>query len=98
MTNKKKQKHNSTFPSNSSNQNSISNNTSSSMLNVKYSPVNRDEHEIFIDELYDPNKSIMNQNNDKAFDFSSINNYNSIFKYKTGSLQKQNGSLINGKI
>ncbi len=94
MTNKKKQKNNSSPPSNISNQNS--NNTNSSMVNVKYTPVNKDDHEIFIDELYDPNKSIMNPKNDRAFDFSSINNYNSIFKYKTGSLQRQNGSLING--
>jgi hypothetical protein len=67
------------------------------MVNVKYKTVSKDEHEIFIDDLYDKSKSSGKSNsNQSAFDFSSINEYNSIFKYKSSSMHKQNGSLING--
>ena len=59
---------------------------------TKYQPVNKTDHEIFMDELYnDPAK----KKDEKAFDFTSINDYNSIFKYRSGNaLQRQNGSVI----
>jgi hypothetical protein len=96
---KSKSKEKSKKINNNTNNKNISVDTSSdssNMFSVKYKPVSKDEHEIFMNELYDANKSIMNPN-EKAFDFTSINKYDSIFKYKHGNiLQKQNGSLVNG--
>ena len=61
---------------------------------AKYQPVNKTDHEIFMDELYnDPEKK--KSESEKAFDFTSINDYNSIFKYRSGNaLLRQNGSIV----
>ena len=70
----------------------------SSNYNVKYTSVNKDEHHILMDDLYDTNQSIMHSNKEKAFDFSSIQEYKSIYTYKNNTnFHQQNGSLINGK-
>ena len=61
---------------------------------AKYQPVSKTDHEIFMDELYnDPAKK--KSEGEKTFDFTSINDYNSIFKYRSGNaLLRQNGSAV----
>ncbi|CAF0721745.1 unnamed protein product [Brachionus calyciflorus] len=64
------------------------------MKKAKYQKVNKIEHEILIDDL-NKNKSSFVNTNEKAFDFTSINDYNSIFNYKsTNSFLKYNNDLM----
>lgn len=70
------------------------------MFRAKYQPISKNEHEILMDELYDKSKSPMaNNSNEKAFDFSSINDYNSIFKYRSSNqLLRQNAMVDYGTL
>jgi hypothetical protein len=48
-----------------------------------------DEHEILIDDLFNRNKHGLSTN-EKAFDFTSINKYESIYKYGNNHLKRSN--------
>lgn len=56
------------------------------MQKAKYQKINKNEQEILIDDL-NTNKFKSNfvNNNEKAFDFTSINDYRSIFNYKASN-------------
>lgn len=61
---------------------------------AKYHKVNKDEHEILMDEFYGRNQSMIDPN-EKAFDFTNLNDYNSIFKYSTNrNFQRENADLL----
>lgn len=59
---------------------------------ANYQPVSKTDHEMFMYKLCnDPAKE--KAAGEKAFDFTSIDEYNSIFKYRSGtSLLRQSGS------
>jgi hypothetical protein len=61
---------------------------------AKYHKVNKDEHEILMDEFYGRNQSAIDPN-EKAFDFTPLNDYKSIFKYSSNrNLYRQDADLL----
>ncbi len=68
------------------------------MTKVKYHAVTKDEHEIFLDELFDRRKKIeMTGPKESAFDFGTINDFKSIYKYnKPSQLTRADGTEIYG--
>lgn len=50
------------------------------MKKAKYHKVNRDECEVFLNTASSPSTTA-GKNMEKAFDFSSINDYSSIYKF-----------------
>ena len=75
-----------------------SNKTTSSPV-VKYHTTanTSEEHEVLIDDLFNRDKHRVSAE-EKAFDFTSINQYESIFKYGTkNSLRRHNEYSVNGE-
>jgi hypothetical protein len=61
------------------------------MFKKSYQPEKKNEHEILMEELFDPKKH--NKNEYKSiFDYKSINEYKSIHKYD--SLHRQNNNAV----
>jgi hypothetical protein len=70
------------------------------MLNTKYKLVEKNEHEILMDELFPKmnkiaNNTESNDNNKSVFDYKSINDYNSIFKYRSSNAMMRSNSTLN---
>ena len=63
------------------------------MLKSKYQLVEKNEHEILMDEFFVDNKK--NENKGSIFDYKSINDYNSIFKYRSSNLKMRSNNAIN---
>ena len=64
--------------------------------NTKYQLVEKNEHEILMDELF-PNNNRQNSfdNSKSVFDYRSISEYKSIFQYRSSNAMQRSNSAIN---
>lgn len=63
------------------------------MPKQKYHLVEKNEHEILMDEFFvDKNKT--EENKSSIFDYKSINDYNSIFKYRSSNAMMRSNNAI----
>lgn len=76
---------------------SISNNNKNSNISkkTKYQRVEKNEHEILMDELFPKSQQNLYDRKDSVFDYSSINDYKSIFKYRSSNAMQRSNSAIN---
>lgn len=83
----------STTPAPTTNKKSKSNKKNpASYTSVKMADSANDDHKILMDELYPPTSGDSTQSNNKAFDFTSIQDYKSIYKYNNSSHHAPGGS------